>query len=403
MKLLVRERPIAVPGFLFAGVACGIKPSGKPDLALIVSDVPAVAAGVVTTNRVKAAPVQLVVPRLATGRAQAIVTNSGNANACTGTAGMRVAKAACAQVAAALGIAVEAVLPCSTGKIGVVLPAEPMRRGVAAAMESLDDGGFWRAAHAMMTTDAFPKVATRTVRVGGTSVTIAGMAKGAGMIAPDMATLLVHVLTDARVSAPVLRTLVRDGVATSFNAISVDGDCSTNDTVLMLANGVAGNRAFTAASADGRRFGKAIRELMEELADMVVADGEGATKRARITVVGARTAADARRAARSVGESQLVKTALFGGDPNWGRIACAAGYAGVPLAPDRLSVAVGGIPVLRRGVPASPAVVRRAAAAMRGDAVAITVDLATGGRGRATLVASDLTPEYVRFNSDYST
>lgn len=403
VKLPVRERPIAVPGFLFAGVACGIKPSGKPDLALIVSDVPAVAAGVVTTNRVKAAPVQLVVPRLATGRAQAIVTNSGNANACTGAAGMRVAKAACAEVAAALGIAVDAVLPCSTGKIGVVLPADPMRRGVAAAMESLDDGGFWRAARAIMTTDAFPKVATRTVRVGGKPLTIAGMAKGAGMIAPDMATLLVHVLTDARVSAPVLRALVRDAVGTSFNAISVDGDCSTNDTVLVLANGVAGNRAFTAASADGRRFGTALRSLMEELADMVVADGEGATKRARITVVGARTAADARRAARSVGESQLVKTALFGGDPNWGRIACAAGYAGVPLAAERLSVTVGGIPVLRRGVPASPAVVRRAAAAMRGDAVAITVDLATGGRGRATLVASDLTPEYVRFNSDYST
>lgn len=403
MKLSVRERPIAVPGFLFAGVACGIKPSGKPDLALIVSDVPAVAAGVVTTNRVKAAPVQLVVPRLAKGRAQAIVTNSGNANACTGAAGMRIAKAACAQVADALGIAVDAVLPCSTGKIGVVLPAEPMQRGIAAAMESLDDGGFWRAAHAIMTTDAFPKVATRTVRVGGKTVTIAGMAKGAGMIAPDMATLLVHVLTDVRVAAPVLRALVRAAVATSFNAISVDGDCSTNDTVLVLANGVAGNRAFATASADGRRFGRALQSLMEELADMVVADGEGATKRARITVVGARTAADARRAARSVGESQLVKTALFGGDPNWGRIACAAGYAGVPLTADRLSVTVGGIPVLRRGVPATPAVVRRAAAAMRGDAVAITVDLATGGRGRATLVASDLTPEYVRFNSDYST
>ncbi len=394
---------MAVPGFLFAGVACGIKASGKPDLALIVSDVPAVAAGVVTRNRVQAAPVQLVVPRLAKGRAQAILVNSGNANACTGKAGMQVAQAACAQVAGALGIAVEAVLPCSTGKIGVVLPAEPMRRGIAAAMEALDDGGFWRAARAIMTTDAFPKVAERRIRVGGKTVTIAGMAKGAGMIAPDMATLLVHVLTDTRVSAPVLRGVVRAAVATSFNAISVDGDCSTNDTVLVLANGVAGNAAFTAASPDGRRFARALTSLMEELADMVVADGEGATKRARITVVGARTVADARRAARSVGESQLVKTALFGGDPNWGRIACAAGYAGVPLAAERLSVSVGGVPVLRRGVPASPAVVRRAAATMRGDAVAITVDLATGGRGTATLVASDLTPAYVRFNSEYST
>jgi glutamate N-acetyltransferase/amino-acid N-acetyltransferase len=403
VKLPVLETPIAVPGFLFAGVGCGIKASGKLDLALIVSDVPAVAAGVVTRNRVKAAPVQLVVPRLATGRAQAVLINSGNANACTGAAGMKVARDACRQVAEGLGIPEATVLPCSTGKIGVVLPAAPMKRGVADALRSLDDGGFWRAAQAIMTTDAFVKVATRTVRVGGKSITVAGMAKGAGMIAPDMATLLVTVATDVRVSAPVLRRCVRAAVATSFNAISVDGDCSTNDTVVVLANGVAGNAPFAAVSADGRRFAAALTGLMEELADMVVADGEGATKRARITVVGARTAEHARRAARSIGESQLVKTALFGGDPNWGRIACAAGYAGVPLVAERLGVTVGGIPVLARGVPASPAVVRRAAKAMGGDAVAITVDLATGGRGTATLLASDLTPAYVRFNSDYST
>jgi len=316
---------------------------------------------------------------------------------------MKVARAACRQVAEGLGIPEAAVLPCSTGKIGVVLPAAPMRQGVAAALQALDDGGFWRAARAIMTTDAFVKVATRQVRVGGRDVTIAGMAKGAGMIAPDMATLLVAIVSDARVGAPALRTCVRAAVATSFNAISVDGDCSTNDTVLMLANGVAGNAPFAAASVDGVRFGTALAALMQELADMVVADGEGATKRARITVVGARTPAQAQRAARSIGESQLVKTALFGGDPNWGRIACAAGYAGVPLVADHLSVTIGGVPVLARGVPATPAVVRRAARLMQADTVAITVDLATGGRGTATLVASDLTPAYVRFNSDYST
>lgn len=403
MKLEIHETPIAVPGFLFAGVACGIKPSGKADLALIVSDVPAVAAGVVTRNRVKAAPVQLVVPRLAAGRAQAIVINGGNANACTGAAGMQVARAACAQVAEGLGIDEAAVLPCSTGKIGVVLPAEPMRRGVAAALAALGDDGFWSAARAIMTTDAFPKVGTRRVRVGGTTVTVAAMAKGAGMIAPDMATLLVMVATDAKIPAPALRAFVRAAVATSFNAISVDGDCSTNDTVLMLANGVAGNRTFAPASADGRRFQAALSGLLAELADMVVADGEGATKRMRITVAGARTVADARRAARAIGESQLVKTALYGGDPNWGRIACAAGYAGVPLDADRLSVTIAGVPVLARGVPASPAVVRRAARGMRGDAVDVAVDLAAGGRATASFAASDLTPAYVKFNSDYST
>jgi glutamate N-acetyltransferase/amino-acid N-acetyltransferase len=284
-----------------------------------------------------------------------------------------------------------------------VLPAEPMRRGIAAAMAELDDAGFWRAAHAIMTTDAFPKAGMRRVRVGGKTVTIAGMAKGAGMIAPDMATLLVTVVTDARVTAPVLRGCVRAAVATSFNAITVDGDCSTNDTLIVLANGVAGNAPFAAASADGRKFAAAVAGLMAELADMVVADGEGATKRARITVVGARTVDDARRAARSIAESQLVKTAIFGGDPNWGRIACAAGYAGVPLAAERLSVVIGGVKVLSRGTPASVAVVKKAAAAMRGDAFPIMVDLATGGRGSATVTASELTPAYVKFNSDYST
>ena len=403
MKIRVRETPLAVPGFRFAGVACGIKASGKPDLALIVSDVPATAAGVVTRNRVQAAPVQLVVPKLKRGRAQAVLINSGNANACTGAAGMKVARDACRQAAAALGIAEAAVLPCSTGKIGIVLPAGPMKRGIAAAVQALSADGWWRSARAIMTTDAFPKVAERRVRLGDTTVTVAGMAKGAGMIAPDMATLLVCVVTDVRVAAPALRRLVRAAVATSFNAISVDGDCSTNDTVVMLANGVAGNRPFAAASADGRRFGAALAAVMEDLAAMVVADGEGATKRVRITVVGARTADQARRAARAIAESQLVKTALFGGDPNWGRITCAAGYAGVPLVPERLSVTIGGVPVLSRGVPATPAVVRRAAAVMRDPSFPITVDLATGGRGTATMTTSDLTSAYVRFNSAYST
>jgi glutamate N-acetyltransferase/amino-acid N-acetyltransferase len=218
-----------------------------------------------------------------------------------------------------------------------------------------------------------------------------------------MATLLVTVVTDARVAAPALRTFVRGAVGTSFNAISVDGDCSTNDTVLVLANGVAENRPFAATSADGRRFAGALAAVMAELAEMVVADGEGATKRARITVVGATSDAAARRAARSIAESQLVKTALFGGDPNWGRIACAAGYAGVDLAAERLTVTIGGVPVLKRGVPASASVVRKAAAVMRAAAFPIAVDLASGGRGIATVTASDLTPAYVRFNSDYST
>jgi glutamate N-acetyltransferase/amino-acid N-acetyltransferase len=402
VKLRVREMPIRVPGFRFAGVACGIKGRGKLDLALIHSEVPATVAGMFTRNRVKAAPVVIAARHVRRGRAQAVLINSGNANACTGAAGTRVAIAACRQTGIALGISPYDVIPCSTGKIGVLLPAVPMVRGIDAAVRALDAGGLWRAAHAMRTTDAFPKVAMRKLPIGGRTVTIAGLAKGAGMIAPDMATLLVCMLTDACVEAPVLRRLVRDAVATSFNAITVDGDMSTNDTVITLANGAAGNAPFSVVSSHGRRFGAALTDVMRTLADMVVADGEGATKCVRIEVRGAATVAAARRVGRSIAQSQLVKTALYGGDPNWGRIVCAAGYAGVALEPQRLRVAIGGVPVLQRGEPARDALVRRAAAAMCRTSFTVSVDLG-GGRATATITTSDLTPAYVRFNSAYST
>jgi len=403
VKLRVRETPIRVPGFRFAGVACGIKPSGKRDLALIHSETPAAVAGMFTRNRVKAAPVLIAARHVRRGRVQAVLVNSGNANACSGGAGARVAIAACRQAGIALGISPYAVVPCSTGKIGVPLPAVPMVRGIAAAVRALDPNGLWHAAHAMRTTDAFPKVASRRVRVGGRTVTIAGLAKGAGMIAPDMATLIVCILTDAAVPPTALRALTRAGAATSFNAITVDGDMSTNDTLLVLANGAAGNAPLVPASADGRRFGRELAAVMADLADMVVADGEGASKRVRITVQGATSDVAARRVAQSVARSSLVKTALYGGDPNWGRIVCAAGYAGVAVDPARMGVRIGGVPVLRRGEPAPDALVRRAAAVMRADAFTVIVDVAAGGRGAATVTTSDLTPAYVRFNSAYST
>ena len=403
VKLRVRERPIRIAGFRFAGVACGIKESRRLDLALIYSETPAAAAAAFTRNRVKAAPVLIASRHVHRGRAQAVLINSGNANACTGTAGLRLAAASCRQTGIALGISPYDVVPCSTGKIGVLLPGVAMVRGIARAVRALTPGGLWRAARAMMTTDAFPKVASRRLRLGGRVVTIIGLAKGAGMIAPDIATLLVCVLTDARVAAPALRRFLRAAVAASFNAITVDGDTSTNDTVIMLANGAAGNAPLRPGSTAGRRFAAALSSVTGALADMVVADGEGATKRVRVTVEGARTQAAARRVARSVAESQLVKTALFGGDPNWGRIVCAAGYSGAPLRPERLSVRIGKVPVLRRGEPAGTATVRRAAAVMRKAAFAITLDVGTGGRGTATVTTSDLSPAYVRFNSAYST
>jgi glutamate N-acetyltransferase / amino-acid N-acetyltransferase len=403
VKLRVRETPIRVPGFRFAGVACGIKAGGRLDLALIHSDVPATVAGMFTRNRVKAAPVMIAARHVRRGRAHTVLINSGNANACTGAAGRRVAIAACRQAGIALGIAERDVVPCSTGKIGVPLPPVPMVRGIDAAVRALDAGSLWRAAHAMRTTDAFPKVVARRVRVGGRMVTIAGLAKGAGMIAPDVATLLVCVVTDARIAAPALRAFTRVAAATSFNAITVDGDMSTNDTVLVLANGMAGNTSLVPGSAAGRRFGAALGGVMESLADMVVADGEGASKRVRIEVRGAMTVAGARRVARNVAQSSLVKTALYGGDPNWGRIVCAAGYAGVPFDPERVSVRIGDALVLRRGEPAPADVVRRAAARMRRNAFSVVVDLGGRGAGTAIITTSDLTPAYVRFNSAYST
>ena len=403
MRLPVRATRIVVPGFHFAGVACGIKASGRLDLAVIYSEAPAAVAGAFTRNRVRAAPVLLAERHVRRGRARAVLINSGNANACTGRAGAEIALESCRLTSQGLGVAAEDVIPCSTGKIGVVLPAEPMRRGIPEAIASLAPGGLWRAARAMMTTDAFPKVAARELRLGSRTVTIAGLAKGAGMIAPDVATLLVCVVTDAAVEPAALRRFLRPAVAASFNAITVDGDTSTNDSVLVLANGLAGNAPLRPESRDGARFAAALGELMGELADMVVADGEGATKRVRITVMGARTTAGARRVADVVARSQLVKTALFGGDPNWGRIVCAAGYAGVPIVSERISVRIGGVTVLRRGEPAGETVVRRAALVMRGSSFPIEIDLASGGRASATVTTSDLSTAYVRFNADYST
>jgi len=403
MRREIREHPLRVPGFRFAGVACGVKPSGRRDLALIHSEVPAAVAGVFTQNRVRAIPVDLAAQHVRRGRAQAILINSGNANACTGAAGERVARAACRQTAIALGVPVSAVLPCSTGKIGVPLPAVPMVRGIAKVVRGLREDRLWHAARAMMTTDAFPKVASRRIRIGGRLVTVAGLAKGAGMIAPDLATLIVCLLTDAAVPAAALRGFLADAVAESFNAITVDGDTSTNDTVLALANGCAGNSPLARTSADGRRFGVALSAVARELADYVVADGEGATKRVRIAVRGARSARAARQVARAIAGSLLVKTALYGGDPNWGRIVCAAGYAGVPVRLERMTVRIGNVPVLRRGAPVPGDAEQRAARVMRQAAFTVGVDLGSGGTGEAAMTTSDLSPAYVRFNSAYST
>jgi glutamate N-acetyltransferase/amino-acid N-acetyltransferase len=400
MKLARRAHRVEIPGFRFAGVRCGLKLRG-PDVALIAADPPAVAAGVFTTNRAPAAPVQIARRRLAAGRLAGVLVHAGNANACTGVAGLRTAEAATALAARLLGRRADEVAPCATGRIGVQVDRPRLLAGVRAAAAALAPGGFAAAAQAITTTDAFPKTAVRRLRLGGRPVTVAALGKGAGMIAPDMATLLVFVVTDARLGPAVARRTLATAVDGTFNAISVDGDMSTNDTVLLLASGAAGNPTLTPGSAPHARFTRAVHEVLSEIARLVVLDGEGSTRVVEVTVRGARSDADAARVARAVGESTLCKAAFHGGDPNWGRFVCAAGTAGVALDPERIDVTIGGVPVSRRGRPLGGAL-GRAAARMRRREFRIDLHLHRG-RGRARLLTADLSPAYVRFNAEYTT
>jgi glutamate N-acetyltransferase/amino-acid N-acetyltransferase len=399
VKLRRRVHHVVVPGFRFAGVRAGLKTRGR-DVALIVADADAVAAGVFTTNRAAAAPVHVTRARLRGGRARAVLVHAGNANACTGAAGRRTVEQSTALAARLLGVPPRAVLACATGKIGVPVPGNVLLPGVRAAVGALSARGFADVARAITTTDAFPKTAVRRLRVGGRPVTIAVAGKGCGMIAPDMATLLVFVMTDARLAPAFARRVLRAAVDATFNAATVDGDTSTNDTVLLLASGAAGTRAI-AGGAPAGRFAAALTDALGEVAELVVADGEGATRVVEIQVTGAPNDAGARRVARAIGESTLCKAAFHGADPNWGRFVCAAGYAGVPLDVDRIDVAVGGVTVLRRGRPIVRAL-GRAARRMRARRVVVRLDL-HAGRGRGRVLASDLSPAYVHFNSAYST
>jgi glutamate N-acetyltransferase/amino-acid N-acetyltransferase len=400
VKLDRRAHRVRVPGFRFAGVRCGLKQKG-PDVALIVADRGAVVAGVSTRNRAPAASVKVARPRVARGRIAAVLVHAGNANACTGSQGVRTAEVSTALAARLLGRAPAEVVPCATGKIGVQVDRPRLLRGVRAAVAALSPDGFPDAAQAITTTDAFPKTAVRRLRLGGRPVTVAALGKGGGMIAPDMATLLAFVLTDARVGRAVARRTLREAVDQTLNAISVDGDRSTNDTVLLLASGAAGNRTVSAGSPDHARFTRAVTEVLDEIGRLVVLDGEGSTRAVEIVVRGASSAAAARQVARAVGESMLCKAAFHGADPNWGRFVMAAGGAGVPFDPERVDVTIGGVAVARRGRPVA-GTLARAAQRMRRREVRIDLHLHLGG-GQGRLLAADLTVAYVRFNAEYTT
>lgn len=392
---------ITVPGFKFAGVACGIKKSKRKDLAIIFSQRPATAAALFTTNRVKAAPVLVGMKRMRRGLIQAVVANSGNANACTGARGMRDAETICREVGRRLGIDSRLVIPSSTGVIGVAMPMDKISGGVEKAVKLLSANSFSHAAQAILTTDRFIKVASTSCLIKGKKVSVVGMVKGAGMIAPKMATMLAYILTDAAVAPNSLKNILKLSAEETFNCVTVDGDMSTNDTVLFLANGYAGNSPVRGGSKAERALMRAAHEVMKRLAIKLVEDGEGATKVVEVRVAGARSAAEAKKVAFTVANSNLVKTAFFGADPNFGRILAAIGYAGVPIRPEGVSVAFDGVTVVQGGVGINSSE-REAARVLRRPSFRLKIHLHQGS-GSASVWTSDLSYEYVRINSAYRT
>ncbi len=390
-------------GFKFAGVHAGIKRNpAKEDVTLIVADQPAVAAGVYTQNLVYAAPVAYDRERTPSDQIRCVVVNSGNANACTGERGLNDAREMARLAAATCGANADQALVMSTGIIGEFLPMEKIAAGITACAGKLadDEAAYQSAARGILTTDKGVKAVSRSVQVAGQEIRLAGMAKGAGMIGPRMATLLGVLLTDANLTVADAQSALSDAIADSFNCISVEGHMSTNDTVLLLASGAAGGAPL--AGADLEAFRKALKETAIELAKMIPDDGEGATHLMVIDVVGAKTRDDAHRIAQTIADSALVKTAIHGGDPNWGRIVSAAGYAGVPFNPAGVGLTVNDYPLYANGAPVKfdAATVSQSMQSNRETHIVLSL---SEGDAKVRFWSSDLTVEYVKFNADYHT
>ena len=394
------EEKHIVQGFKAAAVVAGLKKGDALDMALIVSDREAAAAGIFTTNKVRAAPVILSERHLENGKARAIIANAGNANACTGDPGLNDARRTAELVGQGLGISPEDVLVASTGVIGEQLDMDLIAGAIPGLTKTLALDAVPLAAQAIMTTDSFPKISSFEGRAGGYTYRIIGIAKGAGMIMPDMATMLCFILSDIGINYDDLKNALLSSVETTFNRISVDGDTSTNDTVLAMANGLAGNKDLSGEDYD--IFAEGLRNVMWDLARMIVRDGEGATKLVSVEVKNAFSPLDALRAARTVANSSLVKTALYGQDPNWGRVMAALGRAEIEMREDQVDIWIDDVRIVAKGLGRGAEAEELAAEIMTRNEFSLTVDLHQGGYHERMLTC-DLTHEYVTINADYRT
>ena len=407
MKTDVKSIPggvCAAKGFKAAGVEAAIKYKGRKDVALVVADAPCAAAAVFTTNAVAAAPVMYDRKVVKSGRAQAILANSGCANACTGEAGYAAAEVSAQFTAAELGIDPALVLVASTGVIGAPLPVDRLLEGMKSAVGKLaaTRAAGLDAERAVMTTDTKPKEAAASVVIGGKRVVVGGMCKGSGMIEPNMATMLGFITTDAAVSPAMLRRALKLAIAKSFNHVVVDGDESTNDSVFLLASGAAGNAPIVRAGEDFDGFVAALTHVGVSLAKQMAADGEGATKFVTVSVKGARNERDAERAARAIAKSPLAKTSWFGRDPNWGRVLAAAGYSGAVVDAMRAEVFYNGVWAYRKGEVSDAKQLKKLAAQLKKKELEVTVDLHLGD-GEAQIYTCDFSLDYVHINADYTT
>ena len=393
-----RENRHSVPGFLASASSCGLGKEGELDLSLIVSQKRAVAAGVFTTNRVKAAPVLISQERIKKGFIRAILVNTGCANACTGIQGLNDAVKTADLVATGLDIDPSETVIASTGIIGAYLQVNLIEGAIPGLIDTLSPYGFESVAKAIMTTDSFPKISYREGTVSGKPYHLMGVAKGAGMIMPHMATMLSFLLTDIKIDSHTLSQLFTPAVDTTFNRITVDGETSTNDMALILANGLAGNGKLGKKGLEA--FGRNLHDVMAELAYMIVKDGEGASKVIIVEVNGAATKRDAQKAAREVANSNLVKTAIFGQDANWGRIMATLGRAGIEIEERKVQIWIEGVKIVECGTMISKEAEKEAAERMTGKEVTIAINL-NQGRYQDRMITCDLTYDYIRINADY--